>query len=298
MTATFRNYTATPGFTEDYHRVREFLLRVNEPVPITPGFHWGRWEWGFSLPYLDTANLSRMGLWEDGGQIVALMAYEQGLGMAWPVVDLRYGCLKPDMLRHTRDNMAKDGSVKVLIPDGDRQFQQAAWQMGFRATQEKENNAVLEYSPEAVSYSLPEGYRIVSLADQFDMGKYNQVLWRGFNHGDHPPQTAEAMEERSVSVSGPSVNLSLKIAVEAPDGQFVSFCGMWYEPGTENALVEPVATDPRYRRMGMGRAAVLEGVKRCGELGARRAFVGSSQQFYYGIGFAPYSTETFWEMKL
>lgn len=298
MTATFRSYTAEPGFTGDFRRVRDFLVRVNEPVPEAAGFHWGRWEWGFSLPYLDKANLARMGVWEDDGQIVALMAYEQGLGQAWPVVDSRYSFLKPEMLRHAAGRMAKDGSIKVLISDTDRELQKAAWAMGFRATQEKEQTAVLEYSEAAVAYALPEGYRIVSLADEFDMQKYCNVLWRGFNHGDTPPETAEELEERRVSVSGPSVNLSLKVAVAAPDGQFVSFCGMWYEPGTENALVEPVATDPRYRRMGMGRAAVLEGVKRCGELGTKRAFVGSSQQFYYSIGFAPYSNETFWELKV
>jgi predicted N-acetyltransferase YhbS len=84
----------------------------------------------------------------------------------------------------------------------------------------------------------------------------------------------------------------------APDGEFVSYCGMWYEPGTGYALVEPVATDPRYRRMGLGRAAVLEAVRRCGVLGARQAFVGSSQQFYYSIGFYPCCNETFWELKV
>ncbi|HBP38077.1 MAG TPA: GNAT family N-acetyltransferase, partial [Clostridiales bacterium] len=57
------------------------------------------------------------------------------------------------------------------------------------------------------------------------------------------------------------------------------------------------ATDPAYRKMGLGRAAVLEAIRRCGVLGARRAFVGSSQQFYYSIGFRPYATSTFWVRK-
>jgi predicted N-acetyltransferase YhbS len=70
---------------------------------------------------------------------------------------------------------------------------------------------------------------------------------------------------------------------------------MWYEPGTDYALVEPVATDPDYRLMGLGRAAVLEGVIRCGKLGAKRAYVGSSQQFYYNIGFYPAASGTWWE---
>jgi predicted N-acetyltransferase YhbS len=60
---------------------------------------------------------------------------------------------------------------------------------------------------------------------------------------------------------------------------------MWYEPVNRIAYVEPVATDPDYRRMGLGKAAVLEGIRRCGELGAGVAFVGSDQFFYTAIGF-------------
>jgi predicted N-acetyltransferase YhbS len=49
--------------------------------------------------------------------------------------------------------------------------------------------------------------------------------------------------------------------------------------------VEPVATDPDYSRLGLGKAAVLEGIRRCADLGAKEAFVGSDQLFYQAIGF-------------
>ncbi|OZV13934.1 hypothetical protein CIW83_00390 [Tissierella sp. P1] len=70
----------------------------------------------------------------------------------------------------------------------------------------------------------------------------------------------------------PNVDLNLKVAVVAPDGNFVSYCGMWYDPEVGYAVVEPVATDPDYRRMGLGKAAVLEGIKRVGKLGAKTAW--------------------------
>jgi len=34
-----------------------------------------------------------------------------------------------------------------------------------------------------------------------------------------------------------------------------------------------------------------------GKLGAKIALVGSSQQFYYSIGFRPFATSTIWEKK-
>jgi len=50
-------------------------------------------------------------------------------------------------------------------------------------------------------------------------------------------------------------------------------------------------------KMGLGKAAVLEGIRRVGELGAKKVFVGSSQQFYYSIGMRPFATATMWKER-
>lgn len=85
--------------------------------------------------------------------------------------------------------------------------------------------------------------------------------------------------------SDPNFRKELTIVVEEPGGDFVSFCGMWYESVNKIAYVEPVATDPQYRRMGLGKAAVWEGILRCRVQGATVAYVGSDQEFYKAIGF-------------
>lgn len=84
---------------------------------------------------------------------------------------------------------------------------------------------------------------------------------------------------------------------ELPDGNFVSYCGMWYGTETDFAVIEPVATDPDYRKMGFGKAAVLEGIRRVGKNGAKKVLVGSSQQFYYSIGLRPFTTSTLWRER-
>jgi GNAT superfamily N-acetyltransferase len=85
----------------------------------------------------------------------------------------------------------------------------------------------------------------------------------------------------------PKGRRDLKIVVEAPapGGPFVAFCGMFYEPTNRFAYVEPVATDPKYRRMGLGKATVQEGIRRCGALGATVAFVGNDLPIYRSVGF-------------
>ena len=94
----------------------------------------------------------------------------------------------------------------------------------------------------------------------------------------------DGVDDRRFMQSAPNYRKDLNIAVEAPNGDFASYCGMWLEPRHAIAYVEPVATDPTYRRLGLGRAAVLEGVRRCGARGATVAYVGSAQEFYRSLG--------------
>jgi len=71
---------------------------------------------------------------------------------------------------------------------------------------------------------------------------------------------------------------------------------MWYRPGDIKCHLEPLVTDPDYRRMGLGRAVVYEAAKRCGNLGAKHVAWALSQQFYCNIGFYPTNTYTCWEL--
>ena len=82
--------------------------------------------------------------------------------------------------------------------------------------------------------------------------------------------------------------------VVAPGGDFVSYCGMWYDRHNRFGYVEPVATDPDYRRRGLGRAAVLEGIRLCGVSGATVAYVGTDKPFYLSFGFRKLFTLNCW----
>ena len=295
MKTEFRNYTNKMRFTEDYCKVRDFLVQINKKEPTAPNFLWGRWEWKFSLDFFDEENNHRIGIWQDGDKIVGLAAYESYLGEAFLITDKKYSYIKEEMILYAKEHLKKDDKLRIMISDDDRDMQRIANANGFRPTSDKESVCVLDID-NSINYKLPEGFKIVSLKDDFDIKKYGRVLYKGFDHEGDPPDTQEEYDSRKISLSGPNSNLDLKIAAIAPNGEFASYCGMWYDSKTENALVEPVATDPEYRKMGLAKAVVLEGVIRCGKLGAKRAYVGSSQQFYYNIGFDPIYTETWWKL--
>lgn len=297
MAITFRTYRDDVRYGEDYQAVRNFLLALEDL-----DYPFGRWDWMISHSRLDASGLPKIGMWLNDGAVVGLALYDTVPdGDCFFPLRAGYGFLYGEMITYAEQHFAKEGYVQLLIRDGDVALQHAALKMGYHATQRKDSDATFVIEADNTRYSLPEGFTITSMKETYDVYQYGRVLWNGFNHelngeGPYAP-TLEKLALLKGEFERPNVDLDLKIAVVAPDGSFVSYCGMWQNSATEIALVEPVATDPAYRRMGLGRAAVLEGIRRCGRLGAKKASVGSSQQFYYSIGFGPCGTSTFWAKK-
>ncbi|MDU1413730.1 MAG: GNAT family N-acetyltransferase [Clostridium sp.] len=296
MKINFRNYTTEAGITEDYHKVREFLVKRGYSE-----FTYARWDWMTTHSYLDKSVLNKIGIWEDDEKIVGLAVCDCHLGDSFCLALPDYNYLREEILLYAKDNMKSKDNFGVIIEDSDIEFQNIASNLGLIPTTEKENDAIFYMDRTSIDYELPEGFYITSMKDTFDLYQYNRVLWKGFNHELNGEGelifTEEDEKETEASMIRPNLDLNLKIAVVAPDGNFASYCGMWYDKDVDFAIIEPVATDPEYRKLGLGKAAVLEGIKRVGLLGAKKAIVGSSQQFYYSIGLKPYKTSTIWREK-
>lgn len=290
---TIRSYREKAG---DKEKICDFLIRINRFAAASPHYSWARWAWQFG-PYMNLENVSHMGLAEADGEVVAIAVYESDIGESYFCFDPAYGHLKAPMMDYAMEHLHCEGKLKLLLPDGDLEFQQAAARRGFFPTVEKETTARFEGG--SLAYTLPEGYFIMDFSDsRFDPDRYYNAIWRGFNNQrQRNARELEAMKNRN-EFHDLHWDNSLRILVVSPSGDYAAHCGMWYLPGDPYANVEPVFTLPEYRRMGLGKAAVLEGIKRCQLRGANWAYVGSSQQFYYSIGFAPYRTDSWWKNNL
>lgn len=299
MAITMDRNTGAMGFSAAYEEVRAFLLDFDAAGVTAESFTWGRWEWIFCKHGLDPAKRPLIDVWRNDGRVVGLVTNEEAPpGYAWFCLDPGYPDLRAEMLTHAERHLRDDHAIRVLIDNRDLAFQKLAAQAGYKATNESEELAVLPVDAHDLSYVLPPGYHAESMADVYDVRKFNRLMWRGFNHEGEPPESEQALLDRSRQLSGPHEDLDLNIVIVAPDGSFASYCGMWHEPGSTHALVEPVATDPAHRRKGLGRAAVLEAVRRCAQRGAENAYVGSTQPFYYAIGFHPWLNATWWKKDL
>lgn len=283
---------------EDFAAISRFLTGLYQPDNRDGNWLQPIWEYAYTHPWFDESAVGQIGLWEDAGGLVALATCELGLGEAFFSVAPGYAELKPELLAYAETHLAapsREGrrALRAFIPDFDEGFTEFAVARGYRLDPPAQRpmsqfTIASPFPPIAV----PEGFHLQSLAEDNDLGKMSRVLHRGFDHPGEAPEEGVAGCARMQS--GPNYRRDLAIVAVAPDGAFVSFCGMWLDPLNRFGYVEPVATDPDYRRRGLGRAVVLEGIRRCGELGAPVAYVGTDRPFYLSLGFRKLFTTNCW----
>lgn len=295
MGVTVRPY----NHTTDYERVNQFLVRTYRTTGEHINWMQPRWEYMHYHPLIRDVDLSAIGLWEARGKIVGVVHPEHGMGTAYFEIDPEYSVLKGPMLRHAEEHISTQSRgvrrLRVYVNNRDRDFQRLAAERGYTKANRCEPMTHFTIPDPFPPIPPPPGFRLKSLAEDNDLRKVDRVLWRGFNHEGEPPE--DEIEDREFMQSAPNFRKDLNIVVEAPDGNFVSYCGMWYEPVHAVAYVEPVATDPDYRRRGLGRAVVLEGIRRCGAMGARVACVGTAKPFYLSLGFRQVYNRSAWERE-
>ncbi len=295
LQATFRKY----NHVCDYARVGQFLIRTYRTAGDHINWLQPRWEYMHYHPLIQGVDLNAIGIWETLGEIVGVVHPEHGMGTAYFEIDPHFGALRAEMLEYAEAHVSALNNgmrrLRIYLNDRDGDFQRIALQMKYAKTGGADPMSRFVIPAPFPPISLRPGFRLKSLADDNDLHKVDRVLWRGFDHGAEPP--ADGIKDREFMQSAPTFRKDLHTVVEAPGGNFGSYCGMWYEPVHKIAYVEPVATDPDYRRLGLGSAAVLEGIRRCGAEGAEVAYVGSVKPFYLSMGFRQIYNCSLWQRE-
>lgn len=284
------------SYERDFMRIGE--LEMDDYRGNNDDGNWLRpiWEYAYYHPLRDDEHMDRWRVWEEDGAIVGIVHYEWFLGEAYVQTFRGHGHLTAEMLDYAESEMrGRDTGgnefLKVWAPDVIPALVDELRRRGF-ARNEGEDRPLFGIDLTGpLEYAVPDGFTLQSLADENDLAKINRCLWRGFDREGEPDGD---LSGRRRMQQAPHFRHDLTMTVVAPTGEYVAFAGTWVEPSAGYAVVEPVATDPDYRRMGLGRAAVLGGLERCATEGAKIGYVGSDQQFYKSIGFRLINTEECW----
>ena len=284
---------------QDFNRVGNFLVENFKPGNMEVNWLQPAWEYMLNHPSLDWSVLDKIRLWEDEGKLAGVANYESRLGEAFFQLHPDYPHLRGAMLDYAEMNLAETSqpghhSLRVYINDFDQGFMKMVSSRDYQKDPvEDRPMAQFTFPDPFPEIKLPSGFQLNSLEEDNDLRKIHRVLWRGFNHEGEPPE--EGIQERLQSQSTPNFRKDLTMVVQDPHGDFVSYCGIWLDPKCRYCYVEPVATDPNFRRLGFGKAAILEGLRRCSRLGISCAFVWNDLEIYASIGFKVTHTSQCWK---
>ncbi len=144
------------------------------------------------------------------------------------------------------------------------------------------------------------GYGVRALGETNELPDRSWASWRAF-HPEEPDERYEGWTWYSNIQRMPLYRRDLDLVGVAPDGKIASFCTLWYDDVTRTAYFEPVGTMPEHQRRGLGKAMLVEGLRRLQRLGGDLAFVGSYSEaagaLYASAGFIDYDLSEPWEKE-
>jgi predicted N-acetyltransferase YhbS len=274
----------------DFDRVGQFLMDTYQRGDFFLNWLQPRWEYMHFHPLIKELDLSKIGIAERNAEVLGIIHFEHQMSQVYLQLHPDHPELAQELVQYAESTFRGPSSkderehLVIFVNDHDRALLSIVEERGFQKHPKySETHSRIGFEDPIQEASLPVGFKVQSLADENDLHKINRVFWRGFDHKGPPPEGG--ISDKLEMQQAPNYRKDLNIVVVAPEGHYVSYSGIWYVEPNKVAYVEPVATDPDYRRMGLGRAAVLECVRRVKRLGAEVVWVGSGQEFYKSIGF-------------
>ena len=294
MSVKFRNYK----LLADFDKVIKYLTDVFNIETLNGYLLPQYFEYAHTHPLFNFKLAHRFGLWKNENELVGIACYDMYPGECFISAGNGFNSLLPEMISYSEEYLSeKDNgktSLAISIIDKETEKKELLAKSGYKRVH-SEPVIVFSYENPFPNQSLPEGFSVISLEDENDFNKINDCLWYGFDHGPEPDPDND-IDGRMLAQSGPNFRKDLTTIIKAPNGEYACFAGMWFDRQNNYAYLEPLATVPKYRRMGLAKAAVVEGMKKTKKLGATFCF-GGTGEFYHSIGFKEIANRELWKRE-
>ncbi len=276
-------------YEDDYFRVRNFLREVfllNDRLEHS----WNvarldYWRWHFIATCRVCESLEKgLILWEaPDGRIAAVLNDLGGSEIHLHVhPHFRSGELENEMLAHAEEHYSEtnENGERLTVPV----FADDSLRPGFLARRGFTKRPGWNHhyhrdltAPLPVSPTLG-GYRIRSMGDESEHASRSWCSWRAF-HSDEPDSNYDSDHSwyRNIQ-SAPLYRRDLDIVAAAPDGSIAAFCTIYYDDYTRSAVTVLVGVAAEHWRRGLGKAVVIEGMRRLKHLGCTRIFSASNEE--------------------
>jgi ribosomal protein S18 acetylase RimI-like enzyme len=232
-------------------------------------------------------------LWAEGDEVVGFGFLESASGFSYEVLPERRGTdLEWEIIHwghegvlkwRTEQGLELLATVEVFADDAVRA--EMLGRIGYQRT-DTGFVAFKRGLDEIQSPVLSDGWEARGIRE-VDIDSRATCQYEAFSPGSRTtPETW-----RWLMANAPAYDTDLDSVVVAPDGRVASAAMAWLDTSNKIGLFEPVATRPAFQQQGLGRAALLRGLRAMREHGMTTAFVGTNranaaaQALYRGVGF-------------
>lgn len=280
----------------DFERVHKFLTDTYNKETLNSYLLPQYFEYAHHLQWFDYLRSDHFGLWENNGKIVGVACYEMNMGTCHLHTSESYEFLLPELLAWAeRELSVIEGdkqNLQVWITDKEKNKQELLASYGYSLVH-SEPVKIFSYDKPFVERSLPDGFTIID-GTNVDYAKLSECFWRGFDHDEIPP--AENIDGNIKCWNAPRADLNLMTIAVVPNGKYSCALGMWFDAQNKYAYLEPLATVPKYRRLGLATICLTEAMKKSRKLGATYCF-GGGREFYTCIGFETVCNRELWKKE-
>lgn len=269
----------------------------------TPSYyvHVGDLKWWLNYPYLGSAGWEHIYAWDDPahpGRLLgwALLAPEGKTFDVFYQPELSGTALAAGMLAWA-EGLALElaraaGAAKVSmfwVAPAD------AWRVGWLEARgyrvEMEDTALARpLQGEIPLGHEPDGFTVRSCSGLDEVEERARAVYGAFGSSADFERYVERFRR---FMQSPVYSPDMDVVAAAPDGRIAAFCITWADDLNRVGLFEPVGTYPDFQRKGLGRAVMLEGLRRLQARGMQRAILcteagnAPALGLYTGLGFEP-----------
>lgn len=256
----------------DYAAMRRLIAECYQLAPH-PYMLLGDLDWWRALKAEPDAFLPTVPLWFAGDALVGFLWPGQGSGDH--LLHPQHREAEPLLLAYAEEHLRapaaddKPASLMQTSLESDTRRNELLAQHGFARSSDflASNQWVFDGPPPPPQ--LPAGFTLSNMAVEHDYAARVQAHRAAF----HPSRLTFELYMRARQM--PTYRPELDLVAVAPNGDLAAYTILWFEPENRVALFEPVGCHPDYRRRGLGRAVLYEGLRLAHELGATHAYVNS-----------------------
>lgn len=291
MGVTVRRYKVL----SDYLKVCEFMQRYYTKDGRNGMAMFNLFEWAHVHPSFNYKLTHRNGIWEDNNEIVAFAFYESDLGEIFFCTCPQYEYILPQMLIWAEENLCREDEknkrLRIHVNSTQGALRKLLVDNSYNRIRERPNY-IYDFSKGFADLKLPEGFSFVEFQD-IDFQKLNVCVHSGFEDDGEPEKGSDT---KLHIMSAPHFIEGLATIIEAPNGEYACYAGMWVDDKNGIAYLEPLCTVPKYRKMGLATIALTNSMKLTTKYGGTHC-IGGVGGFYPSVGFEIVSQEEIWEKR-